>query len=195
MATKERRSFVPTVSRRVARRVRRHVGRLPRRLELRERRRRPVGVARPVAPHLRAADVRLARRCRACAWRFASWLHDVEDYVNRTFARVRRILTAALRVVSASHRPADDSAPRRRFGLAFESRPASSRSLTRGPVQCRGRRLLFDPARRHDVYTSCTHLSGRRRPGGSPVASRPSRSSGLRRAPRALSGRSCSRTG
>jgi len=59
----------------------------------------------------------------ACAWRFASWLHDVEDYVNRTFARVRRILTAALRVVSASHRPADDSAPRRRFGLAFESRP------------------------------------------------------------------------
>ena len=34
----------------------------------------------------------------ACAWRFASWLHDVEDYVERTFARVRRILTDALRV-------------------------------------------------------------------------------------------------
>ena len=59
----------------------------------------------------------------ACAWRFASWLHDFEDYVERTFARVRRILTDALSVTLTSHRPADDSAPRRRFGLAFESRP------------------------------------------------------------------------
>ncbi len=60
----------------------------------------------------------------ACAWRFASWLHDVEDYVERTFERVRRILTD---VLFASRRRilgrADDSAPRRRFGLAFESRP------------------------------------------------------------------------
>jgi hypothetical protein len=59
----------------------------------------------------------------AVAWRFASWLHDVEDYVDRTFARVRRILTAALDVVAVSHRPDDDHGPRRRFGLAFESRP------------------------------------------------------------------------
>jgi hypothetical protein len=59
----------------------------------------------------------------AFAWRFATWLHDVEDYVERTFARVRRILTNALDVSSTNHRPTDDSAPRRRFGLAFESRP------------------------------------------------------------------------
>jgi hypothetical protein len=59
----------------------------------------------------------------ACAWRFASWLHDVEDYVERTFARVRRILTGTLRVTPSNPRPSDDSAPRRRFGLSFESRP------------------------------------------------------------------------
>ena len=60
----------------------------------------------------------------AVAWRFASWLHEVEDYVERTFARVRRILDDALSTPLANHRPsADDSAPRRRFGLAFESRP------------------------------------------------------------------------
>ena len=59
----------------------------------------------------------------AFAWRFASWLHDVEDYVERTFARVRRILTAALPLSVASPRADDDTAPRRRFGLAFESRP------------------------------------------------------------------------
>lgn len=59
----------------------------------------------------------------ACAWRFASWLHEVEDYVERAFACVRRILSDALRVTPATPRPADDSAPRRRFGLSFESRP------------------------------------------------------------------------
>lgn len=60
----------------------------------------------------------------AFAWRFATWLDDVEDYIERTFERVRRILTHALRVSSTNyHRPADDSAPRRRFGLSFESRP------------------------------------------------------------------------
>ena len=59
----------------------------------------------------------------AVAWRFASWLHDVEDYVDRTFARVRRILTAAIRVAAATSRPIDDHGPRRLFGLAFESRP------------------------------------------------------------------------
>jgi hypothetical protein len=59
----------------------------------------------------------------AFAWRFASWLHDVEDYAYRTFARVRRILTAAIRVSVATARPEDDTEPRKRFGLAFESRP------------------------------------------------------------------------
>jgi hypothetical protein len=59
----------------------------------------------------------------AFAWRFASWLHDVEDYAHRTFARVRRILTAAVRVAVTSFWAADDVAPRKRFGLAFESRP------------------------------------------------------------------------
>jgi hypothetical protein len=59
----------------------------------------------------------------AFAWRFASWLHDVEDYVERAFAHVRRILTAASRLRTVRRRPDDDTAPRRRFGLAFESRP------------------------------------------------------------------------
>jgi hypothetical protein len=59
----------------------------------------------------------------AFAWRFASWLHDVEDYAHRMFARVRRILTAAARVTVTSFWAADDLAPRKRFGLAFESRP------------------------------------------------------------------------
>lgn len=62
----------------------------------------------------------------AFAWRFASWLHDVEDYAYQTFARVRRILTAATRVPVVPFRPADDLAPRKRFGLAFESRPPPS---------------------------------------------------------------------
>jgi hypothetical protein len=60
----------------------------------------------------------------AFAWRFTSWLSEVEDYAARAFARVRRILTAALRVGIVPHdRPGDATAPRRRFGLAFESRP------------------------------------------------------------------------
>lgn len=61
----------------------------------------------------------------AVVWRFASWLYEVEDYAVRTIARVRRILDAALRASKrcAHARPADDTAPRRRFGLSFESRP------------------------------------------------------------------------
>jgi hypothetical protein len=60
----------------------------------------------------------------AIAWRFARWVHAVEDYAVRTIARVRRILGAALRVRTHHARPVDeDTAPRRRFGLAFESRP------------------------------------------------------------------------
>jgi hypothetical protein len=59
----------------------------------------------------------------AFAWRFARWLYDVEDFAHRTLERVRRILTAAVPPRSRYARPGDDSAPRRRFGLAFESRP------------------------------------------------------------------------
>jgi hypothetical protein len=61
----------------------------------------------------------------AFVWRFASWLYEVEEYAGRTIARVRRILTAALTPSTrrAHSRAADDAAPRRRFGLSFESRP------------------------------------------------------------------------
>jgi hypothetical protein len=59
----------------------------------------------------------------AFAWRFARWLYDVEDFADRTLERVRRILTAATSPRPAYARPGDDAAPRRRFGLAFESRP------------------------------------------------------------------------
>jgi hypothetical protein len=57
------------------------------------------------------------------AWRLARWLHDVEDFATCTLDRVRRILTAAARPRSRYARPDDDTAPRRRFGLAFECRP------------------------------------------------------------------------
>ena len=61
----------------------------------------------------------------ALVWRFASWLYEVEDYAVRTIARVRRILTEAFAPTTrrAPSRAADDAAPRRRFGLSFESRP------------------------------------------------------------------------
>jgi|SRR5471030_76071 len=59
----------------------------------------------------------------AFAWRFARWLYDVEDFADRTLERVHRILTAAARPRPLYARPGDDTAPRRRFGLAFESRP------------------------------------------------------------------------
>jgi hypothetical protein len=61
----------------------------------------------------------------AFVWRFATWLYEVEEYAVRTIARVRRILTAALSPSTrrAHSRAADDAAPRRRFGLSFESRP------------------------------------------------------------------------
>ncbi|MFL5963446.1 MAG: hypothetical protein ACJ757_11215 [Gaiellaceae bacterium] len=61
----------------------------------------------------------------ALVWRFASWLYEVEDYAVRTIARVRRLLTAALNpsALRAHSRAGDDAAPRRRFGLSFESRP------------------------------------------------------------------------
>jgi hypothetical protein len=61
----------------------------------------------------------------AVIWRDTRWLDAVEGYAAQTFARIRRILTDALRTSDRSHgRPRDDDAsPRRRFGLAFESRP------------------------------------------------------------------------
>ncbi|HZO34544.1 MAG TPA: hypothetical protein VFB17_05650 [Gaiellaceae bacterium] len=59
----------------------------------------------------------------AVAWRFARWLHEVEDYAVRTLARVRRLLTAPFAPPVRRTRPSDDARPRRRFGLAFESRP------------------------------------------------------------------------
>jgi hypothetical protein len=60
----------------------------------------------------------------ALAWSLARWLHAVEDYGERMLAHAHRILRAALRVVRPRYaRPDDDHGPRRRFGLAFESRP------------------------------------------------------------------------
>ena len=61
----------------------------------------------------------------ALVWQFASWLYEVEEYAVRTIARARRILTAALSACTTCTytRAGDDTAPRRRFGLSFESRP------------------------------------------------------------------------
>jgi hypothetical protein len=59
----------------------------------------------------------------ACVWRLASWLYEVEEYAERAIARAHRLLSAALRVRASFARARDDVAPRRRFGLAFESRP------------------------------------------------------------------------
>jgi hypothetical protein len=55
--------------------------------------------------------------------RLTGWLDDVEDYAVRTIARVRRLLTASVPLPVRPRRAGDDTAPRRRFGLAFESRP------------------------------------------------------------------------
>ena len=61
----------------------------------------------------------------AALWRVAGWLHDVEEYAASTIAQARRILSAAFAALVSPHpRAVDaDGAPRRRFGLAFESRP------------------------------------------------------------------------
>ena len=59
----------------------------------------------------------------AFAWRLARWLYDVEDFADRTLERMRRILTAAARSRPRYAHGGGDTAPRRRFGLAFESRP------------------------------------------------------------------------
>ena len=59
----------------------------------------------------------------AIAWSVVrDWLADVEDYAAATFARAVRILRTT--PVPARHaRPTAERAPRRLFGLAFESRP------------------------------------------------------------------------
>lgn len=59
----------------------------------------------------------------AVAWRFAGWLYEIEEFADRTLARVRRILAAPVRLRPRYPRPTDETGPRRRFGLAFESRP------------------------------------------------------------------------
>jgi hypothetical protein len=59
----------------------------------------------------------------AFAWRFARWLYDVEDFAHSTLEHVRRILTVTVPPRPRYARPGDDAAPRRRFGLSFESRP------------------------------------------------------------------------
>jgi len=59
----------------------------------------------------------------AAVWRLAGWLYEVEEHAERLFARVRRLLVAALPLPPHRPRAGDESAPRRRFGLAFESRP------------------------------------------------------------------------
>jgi hypothetical protein len=60
----------------------------------------------------------------ALVWRLARWVHDIEDHAERALEHVRSILTRVFRDRPARfRRPDDDTAPRRRFGLAFESRP------------------------------------------------------------------------
>ena len=59
----------------------------------------------------------------AALWRVASWLYEVEDYAQSAFARVRKILGSLADRVAHPRAAGDDVAPRRRFGLAFESRP------------------------------------------------------------------------
>lgn len=59
----------------------------------------------------------------ALAWRLAGWLYEIEDFADRTLERVRRILGTAAAPERRHPHPADDAGPRRRFGLAFESRP------------------------------------------------------------------------
>ena len=60
----------------------------------------------------------------AALWRVARWLYEVEDYAVSTIARAHRIIAAAFHAQLAPHpRAGDDAAPRRRFGIVFESRP------------------------------------------------------------------------
>ena len=66
----------------------------------------------------------------AALWRVAGWLYEVEDYAASTIDRARRILSAAFGALPSPHPHAadTDAAPRRRFGLSFESRPPPLRA-------------------------------------------------------------------
>jgi hypothetical protein len=59
----------------------------------------------------------------AVAWRLAGFLHEIEAFADRTLERVRKVLARGERARQRHARADDDTAPRRRFGLAFESRP------------------------------------------------------------------------
>lgn len=59
----------------------------------------------------------------ALAWSVRRWLRAVEEFGVRAIEQAERILRAAFRDTPRHNRPDDDHAPRRRFGLAFESRP------------------------------------------------------------------------
>jgi hypothetical protein len=59
----------------------------------------------------------------ALAWRLAGFLHEIEAFADRTLERVRSVLARVERVRQRHPHADDDTAPRRRFGLAFESRP------------------------------------------------------------------------
>jgi hypothetical protein len=64
----------------------------------------------------------------AIAWgAVRDWLADVEQYAASTFARARRILLGGPLSVRRT-RPTAARAPRRLFGLAFESRPPPLRA-------------------------------------------------------------------
>ena len=59
----------------------------------------------------------------ACGWgAVRTWLAEVERYAAATFARVCRAIRGDGVVVRCT-RPRDDRAPRRLFGVVFESRP------------------------------------------------------------------------
>lgn len=60
----------------------------------------------------------------ALAWRLAGFLHEIEAFADRTLERVRRVLGRVQPVRQQQRaRAVDDTWPRRRFGLSFESRP------------------------------------------------------------------------
>ena len=59
----------------------------------------------------------------AVAWRLFGFLHEIEAFAVRTLERVRRVLARVERVRQQHPRAEDDTWPRRRFGLSFESRP------------------------------------------------------------------------
>ena len=58
------------------------------------------------------------------------WLADVEDYAAATFARAIRIMRRSGPLPARRTPPTAERAPRRLFGLAFESRPPPLRGLT-----------------------------------------------------------------